>query len=71
MHLLIDSLLQLQTPRVNLLWLCSNCLEKMEICRFTFKHSKLKAKRQRMNEESKLQNRANQPLEQTEENPSK
>ena len=42
----------------------------MEIRRFQIKFSKIKAKRRR-NEESTGQNRANQPLEQTEENPSK
>ena len=41
----------------------------MEIRGFTIKFSKIKAKRRR-NEESILQNKANQLLEQTEKNPS-
>ena len=41
----------------------------MEICGFTIKFSKIKAKQQR-NEEYILQNKANQLLEQTEKNPS-
>ena len=44
-------------------------LIKMEIRGFTIKFSKIKAKRRR-NEESILQNKANQLLEQTEKNPS-
>ena len=44
-------------------------LIKMEICGFTIKFSKIKAKRRR-NEEHILQNKANQLLEQTEQNPS-
>ena len=40
----------------------------MEIRGFTIKFSKIKAKRRR-NEESILQNKANQLLEQTEKNP--
>ena len=42
---------------------------KMEIRGFTIKFSKIKAKRRR-NEESILQNKTNQLLEQTEKNPS-
>ena len=44
-------------------------LIKMEIRGFTIKFSKIKAKRRR-NEESILQNKANQLLEQTKKNPS-
>ena len=71
-HLLLDSLLQLQTPHVKFALPMFKLLRKK--WKFVVLHSnfkKFKAKRRR-NEQSALQNRANQPLEQTEEleNPS-
>ena len=55
----------LAVQNANLKW----DLIKMEICGFIIKFSKIKAKRRR-NEEHILQNKANQLLQQTEQNPS-